>query len=134
MLGNLAKFIYQRRNSLLDDPFDKFMRDGAEKWSRLTSDGKIFTLNDPELDLPLGERLRKRQEYRNRLEKRKEDQMKRADARRSYYRKLRAARRLVKEAKEAAAKRKMEENRDRIRKRILRRIQREKPSRTKSTR
>jgi hypothetical protein len=38
--------------------------------------------------------------------------MKRADARRSYYRKLRTTRRLVKEAKEAEAKEKIDEKRD----------------------
>ena len=110
------------------------MRDGAEKWSRLRSDGKEFTLNNPELDLPLNERLRKRQEYRARLEKRQEDQMKRADERRSRYQKLRVARRLLKNAKEAAAKKKKDDKRDRIRQRILRRIQQEKQSRSTSTR
>ena len=65
---------------------------------------------------------------------RKEDQMKRADERRSRYNKLRAARRLLKNAKEAAAKKKKDDKRDRIRQRILRRIQQEKQSRSTSTR
>ena len=55
--GNLAKCFYQRRQSLSFDPFNNFMRHGAELWTRLIPEGSSFVFQKryQEREQPSGE-------------------------------------------------------------------------------
>ena len=122
--GNLAKFLYQRRQALSFDPFDNFMRHGAELWTRLIPEGSSFVFQKPSEE----ELVRREESLQLRRLHAQEKQMNRADARQRAYQKLRHSRKVLRAAKAKANAKKKEADRDEIRRRILRNIEKEKQS------
>jgi uncharacterized membrane protein YqiK len=112
------------------DPFDEFMRDGAQLWTRLTPHWRSFEFQELS---PETKRLREEALHSRRL-RAQENQMNRADARQRYFQKLRCSRKLLKAARVKAAEKKKEEETDNIRRNILLKIAQEKELMRKSLR
>jgi hypothetical protein len=70
-------FLYRRRKALNFDPFDEFMPDGAQLWTRLTPHWRSFVFQELS---PETKRLREEALHLRRL-RAQENQMNRADAR-----------------------------------------------------
>ncbi len=118
--------MYRERMALEEDPYHRFMSDGAQLWRRLTPHGEGFTFRDPFNELPIEVQHQKQEAKRMRIEKAQEKQIMLADCRRNTLRRLRSIRAAMKVAKAEARKKKKQEKQDSIRNRILRRIAKEK--------
>ena len=118
--------MYRERQAFEEDPYRKFMSDGAQLWRRLTPHGEHFTFRDPIQVLPIEVQREKEDAKRLRIEKAEERQMMLADSRRKTLRRLRSIRAAMKVARAEAKKKKKQEKQYSIRNRILRRLAKEK--------
>ena len=126
LLGNMAIFLYREQQAFEEDPYQKFMSDGAQLWRRLTPHGENFTFRDPIQELPLEVQREKQEAKRLRIGKAQGKQMMLADSRRKTLRRLRSIQAAMKVARAEPKKKERQEKQDSIRNRILRRLAKEK--------